>query len=94
MPLTADQEQLEHELRVDQMKTTIDSGRINIDKMRSDMRWETRKFIVSLLVGTAAVLGAGVALGNYFGSRSPVQPSQPTVIYVVPGQAPAPSPPR
>ena len=95
MPLTADQEQLEHELRVEQMKTTIDSGRINIDKMRSDMRWETRKFVVSLAVGFAASVGAGVALANYVNSRTPpASPPQPTVIYLVPGQAPAPSPPR
>ncbi len=53
---------------------------INIEKMRSDMaeaqKWETRKFLVSALVASAALLGAGAALGNYFTNRSQ-QPAQP-----------------
>ncbi len=46
---------------------------VNIEKMRADMltsqkllAWETRKFVISIVVGAAALLGAGVALGNYF----------------------------
>ena len=45
----------ERELRCDQMA-------VNIEKMRSDMRWETRKFILQLVaaLGTAMAGGAGL----------------------------------
>jgi hypothetical protein len=35
---------------------------VNIEKMRSDMRWETRKFILQLVaaLGTAMAGGAGL----------------------------------
>ena len=94
MPLSADQELREHELRMDQMA-------LNIEKMRADMaaaqqvredtrKWEDRKFYVSLAVGFAASLGAGVALANYVnGHASVAPPAPPQVIYLVPGQAPA-----
>lgn len=53
---TRDQE--EQDLRIDQMT-------VNIEKMRADQRWETRKFIIQVAVAAAALLGAGVALGNF-----------------------------
>ena len=50
----------------------------NIEKMRAGMvndqkrlAWENGKFAVSLIVAAAALGGAGVALGNYIGSRRP-----------------------
>jgi hypothetical protein len=69
MPLTEDEERAEHERRMDQMA-------VNIEKMRSDMvaqqnrlaietRWENRKFAVSAIIGAAALVGAGIAIGNY-----------------------------
>ena len=70
MPLTEDEERAEHLLRLDQMA-------INIEKMRFDMRadelrrealqkWETRKFLVQMLLAFAATLAAGVALGRFW----------------------------
>ena len=55
---------------------------INIEKMRSDMaetqKWETRKFLVSLLLASAALLGAGAAIGNYLARHeAPPQPMFP-----------------
>ena len=47
MPLTHDQEDREHELRVDQMT-------VNIEKLRADMRWETRKFVLQAIVAAPA----------------------------------------
>ena len=92
MALTADQELLEHQLRVEQMKSTIDVGRVNIDKMRADLRWENRKFFVQAVVGIAAAVGAGAALGNYLAHNAPNPPAPvappPQIIYLVPGQAP------
>lgn len=57
---------------------------VNIEKMRSDMKWEARKFLLSAVLATAAAVGAGIAIGSYFTSHS--QP-QPIVI-----QLPAPPP--
>jgi hypothetical protein len=40
----------------------IDQMTINIEQMRTDMRWETRKFVVQLVaaLGTAMAGGAGL----------------------------------
>ncbi len=79
---TRDQE--EQDLRIDQMA-------INIEKMRADMRWETWKFVISLVLASAALLGAGAAIGNYLANhpQSPPTPTQPmfppgTVIMIPP----------
>jgi hypothetical protein len=87
--LAPDQEQLEHEFRVEQMQTAIDKSRLNMKKLESDLRWEGRKFAVSAFVALAAAMGAGAALGNSFTRNAPAAP-QPQVIYMVPGQAPPP----
>ena len=73
MPLSQDQEDREYERRMDQMA-------VNIEKLRSDIRYESRKFAVQLVLGFAASLGAGIALANYVNSRpasSPVAQSAP-----------------
>ncbi len=52
MPLTDEQEQREHELRVEQMA-------VNIEKMRRDMRNETIKIVVSIVAALVAAFAAG-----------------------------------
>jgi len=54
MPSTQDQEEREHQLRVDQMA-------INIEKMRAEMRYETRKFVVQLIAGLGTAFAGGAA---------------------------------
>ena len=54
MPLTQEQENIEHELRVDQMT-------VNIEKLRSDIRYENRKFVVQAIAGLSTASAAGVA---------------------------------
>jgi hypothetical protein len=72
---TRDQE--EQDLRIDQMT-------INIEKMRTDMKWEARKFAISAVLAAAAAVGAGVAIGNaIWAHREP----QPIIVNV-------PAPPR
>ena len=44
---------------------------VNIEKMRKEMRYESRKFAVQLVVGFAAAVGAGVALANWVSSHNP-----------------------
>jgi len=52
----------ERQLRIDQMA-------LNIEKMRSDMRWEARKFTVQIVLGLAAAIGAAIALTNWLSLR-------------------------
>jgi hypothetical protein len=66
MPLTEDEERAEHLSRMELMTTQIEQARINVDKMRLEMKMENRKFLVSALLAFAATLGAGVALGRFW----------------------------
>jgi hypothetical protein len=80
MPETDDEER---QLRIDQMT-------VNIEKMRADMKWEARKFLLQAMVAAAALVGAGAALGNYLARQAP--PSAPmfppgTVITIPPAPA-------
>ncbi len=72
---TRDQEA--QDLRIDQMT-------INIEKLRNDMKWETRKLVVSAVLATAAAVGAGVGIGNLIWAHR--EPPAPIVI-----QMPAPA---
>jgi hypothetical protein len=63
--VTPEEEREEHELRVEQMT-------VNIEKMRADMRTETWKIGISLVIGFAAAIGAGVGIATYFGKPSPL----------------------
>jgi hypothetical protein len=74
----SDAEDEERALRMEQMT-------VNIEKMRSDMKWEARKFAVSAVLATAAAVGAGIAIGSYFTK----QPAPPVII-----QVPASAPPK
>lgn len=56
---------------------------VNIEKMRKDMRDESRKFLLQALVAAAACVGAGVALANWVNSRS----APPPAVQAAPPQA-------
>jgi len=47
------------------MVTNIEEMKINIEKMRREMRWETRKVALQTVIALAAVAGAGVAVGRF-----------------------------
>ncbi|MGD0106394.1 MAG: hypothetical protein ABSC06_20500 [Rhodopila sp.] len=53
--MTVEEEYEERQLRMDQMT-------VNIEKMRHDMQWESRKFTLQLVaaLGTAMAGGAGL----------------------------------
>lgn len=82
MPLTQDQEEREYELRIEQMLT-------NIEKLRSDIRYENRKFAFQAVAALALALGAGVALANYVNNQAKpaAAPPQapPAQIIIIPG---------
>jgi len=65
MPLSPEQELLEHELRVHQMQTNISQMEKNIQKMNSDLKYENRRFLLQALVAAAALLGSGAAIGGF-----------------------------
>jgi hypothetical protein len=44
------------------MTVQIDQGRVNIDKMRLEMRMENRKFFAQAVSALAAAMAAGAAL--------------------------------
>ena len=71
------------------MNANIAQMGANEEKLRSDVRYENRKFLTQLLVGAAALLGAGAAVGNYFAPRTS---SGQTIIVNVPPYAPAVAP--
>ncbi len=55
---------------------------VNIEKLRSDLRYESRKFALQLVVAIAASVGAGVALANWVNSRA----APPPVVQAAPPQ--------
>ena len=59
MPLTQDQEDREHELRVDQMT-------VNIEKMRSELKAGTRTFVLQVIGLLVAGFAAGAAWIKFF----------------------------
>jgi hypothetical protein len=61
--MTPDEE--EQQLRVTLMAVQIDKTRLDIDRVRQEIRMESRKFFLQALIATAAVFGAGVAVGHF-----------------------------
>jgi len=52
----------ERELRMELMSAQIEQTRLNIDKMRQEMRLETRKIIWQTVASLAAAATAGAAI--------------------------------
>ena len=49
----------ERQLRIALMTTQT-------ERLRQEIKMETRKFLVQLLIGSAAILAAGVAIGRFW----------------------------
>jgi hypothetical protein len=58
---------------------------IDIEKLRADILWESRKFLLQLVVSAAALVGAGAALGTYLARREPPPPAPPPQVIFQPG---------
>ena len=68
MPLTADQEALEFELRVEQMRADIDLKQAQALKSKQDWRLDPQRVLIQWAVAVAAVFGAaGTAFGYLLG---------------------------
>jgi hypothetical protein len=52
--------------RIELMKGQIDQGRLNIDKIRQEMRWEVYKALAAILGAAVAIVGTAVGLGVWF----------------------------
>jgi hypothetical protein len=82
MPISEDEDREERQLRIDQMTVNIEKMRFDIQESRDrverdqarserDQKWETRKFVVSAILATAAAVGAGVGIGNLIWAHQP-----------------------
>jgi hypothetical protein len=54
----------ERELRIELMKTQIDKGRLDIDRVRQEMRWEPWKALATLIAAVAATSGVIVGVAH------------------------------
>lgn len=45
---------------------TIEQLTVKIEKMRADLRWEAKKFILQAIIASAALMSAGAALAVLF----------------------------
>lgn len=52
-------DQEEQDLRIEKLM-------IDIEKLRTDMRWEARKFMVQAIIAATAVFATGIAIGRFF----------------------------
>jgi hypothetical protein len=64
MPMT-DYETRKHELELELMSAQIDKTRVDIEKMRMEMRWEPWKALAAMAIGVAAVSSAILAVGHF-----------------------------
>lgn len=64
MPLTQEQEELEHALRVDEMTVNIEQMRADMAAQQKQLEWETRKFVVQLVAGLSTAFAAGAAVAG------------------------------
>lgn len=51
----------ERELRIELMQTQIDNNRLNMQRLRQEMRWEPWKALAGIIAGVAAM--AAIILG-------------------------------
>lgn len=47
------------------MQTQIDNNRVNIERLRQEMRWEPLKALATILGGTAAMAGVILAVAHF-----------------------------
>lgn len=56
---------IEQQLRIELMQTQIDNNRVNIERLRQEMRWEPLKALATILGGTAAMAGVILAVAHF-----------------------------
>jgi hypothetical protein len=63
MIIGGDQDE-ERALRIELMKTQIDKNRLDLDRVRQEMRWEPWKALAGIAVATAAMAGLMLAVAR------------------------------
>ncbi len=61
----ADDVDEERSLRIELMVVQIDKTRLDIKRLEQELRMENRKFVVQLIIASAALLGVGIAIGRF-----------------------------
>ena len=66
MAITTEQEQLEHELRIDLMRADIDLKQSQSMKSKQDWRLDPQRVVISAFLAGAAIMGAAGTILGYF----------------------------
>ncbi len=89
MPLSEDEEREERRLKLDQMAVNIEKMRADMaaqrDRLAMETRSENRKYAVSITLAASALVGASLAIGNYFGRQTPSVTVAPPQVVFQPG---------
>lgn len=65
MVVSVEDEAEERRLRIEMMQTQIDNNRVNIERLRQEMRWEPLKALATILGGVAAMAGVILAVAHF-----------------------------
>lgn len=55
----------ERELRIELMETQIDKNRLDLDRIRQQMKWEPWKALAAIIAAAAAMLGVAAGLAHF-----------------------------
>jgi hypothetical protein len=61
----SEDEDVERQLRIELMTVQIDKARVDIEKLRAEMRWEPWKALASLLTAVAAMSAVILAVAHF-----------------------------
>ena len=60
-----DADEEEQQLRIEMMETQIDNNRVNIERLRQEMKWEPLKALATIIGGIAAMAGVILAVAHF-----------------------------
>ena len=63
--MASDTDKREQLIRMESMQVQIDHQRIDIERIRQEMRWQVPKAIAAIVVAAAAMLGAIIGLSHF-----------------------------
>jgi hypothetical protein len=67
--MTEELDDVERQLRIELMTVQIDKGRVDIEKLRAEIRhmerWEPWKALAAILTGVAAMAGVMLAVAHF-----------------------------
>ena len=58
-------DEVERQLRIELMQSQIDHNRVNLERLRQEMRWEPWKALAGILAGVAAMAAVILAVAHW-----------------------------